>query len=135
MPKKVCAAAGCRGITTKRFCLKCQAIADKQNKEQAKKRAKRSASQCDSKYQAFYKTPEWKSLRDRKFKQDSLCQDCKDNGFMREGHDVDHVIEIKDDWSRRLDITNLRTLCRACHVTKTIRVRKERQSTPTLSRW
>ncbi|WP_423170688.1 HNH endonuclease, partial [Vibrio diabolicus] len=26
----------------------------------------------------------------------------------------------------RLDITNLRTLCRSCHVTKTIRTRKRR---------
>ncbi len=135
MPKKVCASAGCRNITTKRFCFKCQITADKRNKEQAKNRSKQSAKRYDSKYQAFYKSPEWKSLRERKYKQDPLCEDCKNNGFIRQGYDVDHVIEIKDDWSRRLDITNLRTLCRSCHVTKTIKVRKGRESTPTVSRW
>ncbi|KAB0285456.1 HNH endonuclease [Vibrio fortis] len=127
MARKVCASAGCRNITTKRFCSQCQIKVDIRDKESAKKRAKKSAKRYDPKYQAFYKSPEWKALRERKIKQEPLCETCKDNGFIREGQDVDHVIEIKDDFSLRLDITNLRTLCRSCHVHKTVKVRKARE--------
>ncbi|HCG9221686.1 TPA: HNH endonuclease [Vibrio parahaemolyticus] len=135
--RKVCASAGCRNITTKRHCTSCQAVIDKRSKEYAKKRARKSSARYEDKYKSFYGSPEWRSLRDKKLRKDPLCEDCKDNGFIREGKDVDHVIEIKDDWSLRLDITNLRTLCRSCHMRKTARERTNRrnESVGRMNRW
>jgi len=49
------------------------------------------------------------------------------NGFLRSGQDIDHIVEIKDDYSLRLEMTNLQTLCRSCHAQKTHRERLERQ--------
>lgn len=125
---KICASAGCRKTTRKRFCASCQQKADEISKRSAKKRARSSTSRGGDKYKAFYGSPAWKALRERKLKQDPLCEVCKANGFIREGKDIDHVVEIKDDFSLRLDITNLRTNCRSCHMAKTARARKERES-------
>ncbi|EKZ9011104.1 MULTISPECIES: HNH endonuclease signature motif containing protein [Vibrio harveyi group] len=124
--RKVCASAGCKNVTSSRYCPRCQQQAETTRKENAKKRAKRSAQRYEDKYTSFYKSRKWKELREYKLKKDPLCEECKANGFVRAGHDIDHIVEIKDDFSRRLDITNLRTLCRSCHVTKTIRTRKRR---------
>ncbi|MBD6961599.1 HNH endonuclease signature motif containing protein [Vibrio parahaemolyticus] len=124
--RKVCASAGCKNVTSSRYCSKCQRKADERSREHAKKRARTSARRYEDKYKSFYGSQAWRDLRLLKLKRDPLCEDCKANGFLREGYDVDHVVEIKDDFSRRLDITNLRTLCRSCHVTKTIHARKQR---------
>jgi 5-methylcytosine-specific restriction protein A len=126
MPKKVCASVGCRSITTKRYCPSCERAVELKAKEHAKTRARKSKVNMTDKNKTFYGSKEWRNLRDKKLRKDPLCEDCKDNGFLREGKDVDHVVEIKDDYSRRLDITNLRTLCRSCHMHKTHKVRRDR---------
>ncbi|PAE58568.1 HNH endonuclease, partial [Bacillus licheniformis] len=28
---------------------------------------------------------------------------------------VHHIVEVKQDWSKRLDLSNLESLCNACH--------------------
>jgi 5-methylcytosine-specific restriction endonuclease McrA len=38
---------------------------------------------------------------------------------MRKGDVVDHIIELRDDFSKRLDVNNLQTLCYSCHNKKT----------------
>ncbi|MEC2504384.1 HNH endonuclease, partial [Bacillus cereus] len=35
------------------------------------------------------------------------------------GDVVDHIIPIRVDWSKRLEPSNLQTLCHACHNKKT----------------
>lgn len=117
--KKVCAQAGCRVITTKRNCLSCQTKYELRAKGFAKKRARKSKKFMPVGSRAFYGTSEWKTLRLRKLQKDPLCQMCLNNGFLKDGHDIDHIVEISDDYSRRLDITNLQSLCRSCHMHKT----------------
>jgi 5-methylcytosine-specific restriction protein A len=116
---KICAQAGCRTITTKRNCIKCQSKFDLKSKEFAKKRARKSTVNMGHSNRQFYGSTEWKALRTRKIKKDPLCQVCLPKGFLSEGKDIDHIIEIKDNYSLRLDITNLQTLCRSCHMYKT----------------
>ena len=41
---------------------------------------------------------------------------------------VDHVIELTDDWSKRLDPDNLQSLCHVCHNSKTRHERKKRRT-------
>jgi 5-methylcytosine-specific restriction endonuclease McrA len=116
---KVCAQAGCRTITTKRNCTTCQQKSDLKSKEYAKKRARKSTRSLHKSNRAFYGSSDWKALRIRKLKKDPLCQMCLPKGFLKDGMDIDHIVEIKDDYSRRLDISNLQTLCRSCHMYKT----------------
>jgi 5-methylcytosine-specific restriction protein A len=70
-------------------------------------------------HKAFYGSVNWKALRLRKLKKDPLCQICLANGFYKEGLDIDHIVEVTDDYSLRLELSNLQTLCRSCHMKKT----------------
>ena len=124
---KVCAQAGCRNITKTRNCPKCQAAFDMKSKEYAKKRARKSKVNMSNTHKAFYGSAAWRNLRNAKLKKDPLCQVCLPKGYLNEGKDIDHIVEVKDDYSRRLDITNLQTLCRSCHMFKTHSERKQRE--------
>ena len=67
-------------------------------------------------YQQFYNSSEWKTLRNYKFGQaDGLCENCKKNGIVRAAREIHHVIPIDEDWSKRLDYENLIALCPDCH--------------------
>ncbi|GKT04455.1 HNH endonuclease [Furfurilactobacillus entadae] len=44
-----------------------------------------------------------------------LCQSCLRRGVVREGRVVDHIVALRDDWSKRLELANLQTLCDECH--------------------
>ena len=44
-----------------------------------------------------------------------LCVQCRSNDIIKIGDVVDHIIPIRMDWSKRLEPTNLQTLCHACH--------------------
>jgi 5-methylcytosine-specific restriction enzyme A len=63
----------------------------------------------------------WTLLRQRKVRQDPLCEDCLLEGRTTPAAEVDHVIPIAKDPSLRLEISNLRSLCKSHHVRKTRR--------------
>jgi len=68
--------------------------------------------------QEFYNTTAWKKLRTRYAKQNPLCVRCKEQGRVTPVQIVDHIIEIKDGGAS-LDESNLQSMCRACHNSKT----------------
>jgi 5-methylcytosine-specific restriction enzyme A len=73
-------------------------------------------------YQRGYDSA-WERVRLRALKRDQyLCQDClkNDDRYVPAEH-VDHVKRFtgKSD-PRRLDLNNLRSLCRPCHSRKTV---------------
>ena len=81
---------------------------------------------------AFYSSKEWKKLRAIARERDNNeCQGCREEGRVftaadattRKKLEVDHVIEIKDDPSLCLTLSNLRTLCLDCHNKKHMRYR------------
>lgn len=80
----------------------------------------------DPKYTRFYNSKEWRILS-RKIMQDQgyKCAWC---GAISEG--VDHIQEIKtpEGWERRLDPTNLRPLCHACHDKRHDRFKKRSET-------
>ena len=78
---------------------------------------------------AFYHSTAWKRARETALRQQKyLCQDCIEyEGIYNLADVVDHVIELKDDWSKRLEIDNLRALCHAHHNTKTAEEVKKRR--------
>ena len=69
----------------------------------------------------FYRTKQWTNgLRPAVLERDNyLCQYCKANGRMTPGKIVDHIIPYEFDPSKRDDLSNLATICAACHTGKT----------------
>ncbi|MBN4933742.1 HNH endonuclease [Staphylococcus sp. EG-SA-6] len=76
----------------------------------------------DSKYMEFYHSKEWRNKRKQVLLRDKyLCQSCLRKGYVnpvKKGQRfyVHHIIELKDDWKKRLDINNLETVCAECHL-------------------
>lgn len=65
---------------------------------------------------SFYKGRQWQGARAARYNKDNgLCVRCKVRGHLVRADVVHHIIEVKDDWSRRLDIDNLESLCHSCH--------------------
>ena len=87
---------------------------------------KRINSQHEGKYQHFYRSSAWKKLSHRWLMMHPLCATWEARGIYRKGDLVDHIVELRDDWSKRLDPNNLQTLCYACHNRKTWREKQKR---------
>lgn len=100
-----------------KFCSKCGRIIPY---------PKRMCEQCESKYtvrnsgrhdprsQRFYNSKLWKDLSAYKLKKANyICEEC--GGIAT---DVHHIVPILEDWSKRLDYSNLQALCDRCHKQK-----------------
>jgi 5-methylcytosine-specific restriction protein A len=59
----------------------------------------------------------WRKLRLLKLYQDPLCEDCLEQGTVKQATDVDH----KDGDVTNMAMENLRSLCHECHSAKTAR--------------
>lgn len=70
----------------------------------------------DQRSKAFYNSPEWQRVREYVLERDHyLCVMCRDEQRITPANTVDHIVPIRDDWSRRLDPDNCRSLCPSCH--------------------
>lgn len=59
---------------------------------------------------------DWRRVRKLALERDHhLCQDCLAAGRLTPAAEVHHEVPIELDRSRRLDLTNLRCLCKPCH--------------------
>lgn len=111
MPKKapaLCNYMGCPETTTTSYCDNHRTI---QHTEYRMNRT-------DDREQAFYKSRAWIRTRDHKRAMNPLCEHCMRADRYVPVDDIDHITPIKVDWTRRLDLSNLQSLCRACHNTK-----------------
>lgn len=59
---------------------------------------------------------QWEKVRRMHLRGNPVCVACG-----APGEHVDHIVPMQQDPSRRLDMTNLQTLCRPCHSRKTAR--------------
>ncbi|MEY9979035.1 HNH endonuclease [Lysinibacillus sp. RC79] len=73
----------------------------------------------DGQYRRFYKSKSWQNLSFRYRLSHPICEECIQLGLAVKADVTDHIVEIKDDWTRRLDETNLRSLCHHHHAIKT----------------
>jgi 5-methylcytosine-specific restriction protein A len=65
----------------------------------------------------------WEKLRNRHIQAEPLCRLCTAAGKTVPAEIVDHITPIVIDASRRLDRTNLRSLCRSHHAQVTANFR------------
>lgn len=68
--------------------------------------------------QRFYRSKEWRNLRDYVLTEEPFCYKCKENGKLKPSSVVDHIIDIQDAPHLRLERTNLKGMCTHCHNTK-----------------
>ncbi|WP_054948968.1 HNH endonuclease [Numidum massiliense] len=112
-PKKPCAAPGCPNLTDGQYC-----------EQHAHKSAERDRyydrHHRDKQARTFYRSPEWKLVRQRALNRDSgLCQHCLRRKRITMADMVDHIVPIRKAWHLRLDTRNLQSLCNSCHNKKT----------------
>ncbi|PEN96603.1 HNH endonuclease [Bacillus cereus] len=112
-PMKPCASPMCAALTRGKYCSKHQdKVQDSARHYDKYIRNKSSRS--------FYNSRLWKDMRELMYRRDhGLCVQCRSKGIIKIGDVVDHIIPIRVDWSKRLESTNLQTLCHACHNKKT----------------
>lgn len=63
----------------------------------------------------------WWKVRRAFLSQHPLCEDCQAAGRVRTADQVHHVKKVADRPDLRLDPSNLMSLCRSCHATRTAR--------------
>jgi 5-methylcytosine-specific restriction enzyme A len=124
-PFKPCNKIGCNNLTRDRYCV--VHIDEQQKKERQYDREVRNQEHVK-----FYNSKEWKSVRLQALMRDNyLCVKCRANGkltsVMNKKGVVDHIVELQDNWGLRITLSNLQTLCHACHNVKTEEERKKRR--------
>ena len=74
----------------------------------------------------FYGTSQWKKVREQYINQHPLCEHCEKRGYVVEGKEVDHIVEIEDGGDKT-NPDNLQTLCIRCHRKKTADEKRRRE--------
>jgi 5-methylcytosine-specific restriction protein A len=64
---------------------------------------------------------EWRALRKAFIQSNPLCADCLSMGKIVGASEVHHVVAVRKAPERRLDPSNLCSLCTTCHSRRTLR--------------
>lgn len=110
---KPCSKGGCNALTRERYCGDHLVVEEAQARESNKQYDSKKRDKCS---QEFYRSKAWKELRNLAFNRDKgLCQSCLKQEHYRTADVVHHIIEIKSDWEKRLELNNLESICHKCH--------------------
>lgn len=63
----------------------------------------------------------WEKVRKMYLVEHPLCEDCLERGIYTPAKEVHHIEKVKDRPGKRLDMSNLRALCKVCHNRRTAR--------------
>jgi 5-methylcytosine-specific restriction protein A len=106
-PQRPCKRPGCPALVDKGYC--------EAHAESAKSYDKYRGTAGSRGYDS-----DWKRVRIEALKRDRyLCLHCLAKGIVTPAKDVDHILTVKTHPWLRLVLSNLQSLCRACHVKKT----------------
>lgn len=126
MIRGVCAAAGCKNIAVNKS--RCELHQHKIQPKTAQ--ATRSSTTVND---HIYQSTKWRKLRDRKFKQNPICEHCIKYNKITPTDVIDHIIEINDNPELAYVYSNLQALCHKCHNTKTAEEASNRNKPKTLT--
>ncbi|MFC6644151.1 HNH endonuclease [Granulicella cerasi] len=112
-PNKPCRYPNCSALVASGYC-------EAHAKPVAQARERWRGTPASRGYDADWKTIRIEALRRDKF----LCVHCLALNKITPAQDVDHIIPISVDITKRLDLTNLQSLCRSCHRAKTAHEQK-----------
>jgi 5-methylcytosine-specific restriction protein A len=71
-----------------------------------------------------YQSGLWKAIRSTQLKSIPYCEECKRNGIMTKATVCDHIKPVKDAPHLATDPTNLQSLCKRCHDSKSSKERR-----------
>lgn len=64
----------------------------------------------------FYNSRAWRRVSSYKLKRSPLCEVClMTTGRIVVATTVHHIVEVKENWDRRFDLTNCQSICHRCH--------------------
>lgn len=90
---------------------------DKRNEEYTE--YNRTRWKYDREVKRFYNSSIWKRTSQQVLLEANyVCAMCGNDATM-----TDHIVSVKQDWSRRLDKSNLQASCKACNDRKAIQER------------
>lgn len=93
------------------YCSKCKELFEEKQKENRAMSNRKYNQSRNKEHVRFYKSTEWNLLKNKKL-QDTLykCERCE--AIATEVH---HIVELSEDWEKRLDYDNLKSVCLECH--------------------
>tara|TARA_Y100001938_G_scaffold95994_1_gene131405 strand:+ start:594 stop:926 length:333 start_codon:yes stop_codon:yes gene_type:complete len=71
----------------------------------------------------FYKSTPWRNIRLIVLKRQPLCVSCQKKGEIKTANVVDHILPIRLG-GKKLELTNLQSLCVSCHNSKSSKEKK-----------
>lgn len=117
-PLRPCNQYGCPNLTKERYCDTHKYIEQQKESERQKNYDKNIRHKRDKKYADFYRSTAWLTTRDYIL---SLYNGIDLYAYyvdkeLKHANTVHHIIELKDNWNRRLDITNLFPMSNDTHI-------------------
>lgn len=129
-PMKECNTAHCRTLIPydQRYCTQHKHRAGRGDSD---RRYDKYRNEKDKKFRRVYHSSRWRKLRLQVLlRDDYVCQECRRNSLYTLADVVDHIIELRDDMGRAYDLSNLESLCHACHNSKTKDEKQKRFEVP-----
>jgi len=109
-PPHQCIYPGCGELTRGRYCARHQrSVATTASAEYEATRESAAKRGYDAK---------WRRLREIVLERDPLCRECKRQGRIEMATDVDHIKALASGGTNAM--SNLQSLCHACHSRKTV---------------
>lgn len=97
-------------------CTHCLKVHDKYIKCESQKKHEKLKSDIEIKCDRFYQSREWRKVRREVLKEcNYMCEMCNQLHTVRLADAVHHIVKIREDWSKRLDIDNLLCVCDEHH--------------------
>lgn len=116
--KKPCMKSGCSKLvqSPNKYCEEHKIIDDTSKQNRNKYYDKTIRNGRDKQYTVFYKSTEWDKARLQALVRDKyLCQHCLKEKRLTLADMVHHKISIKENFAKRLELSNLVSLCNVCH--------------------
>lgn len=106
-----------------RYCDKCKPIVEKQVEEIKQKGNTRYNKQRDKKYTQFYNSKAWRVLSKNYLNKHYLCEECQKEAEQKKEYNIQlaeevhhkEPIQTQTGWLKRLDESNLISLCHLHH--------------------
>lgn len=104
---KLCRRCGAMVKYPEKYCERCKGVAAGEQREQVRRYDRKRNPQ----HRQFYNSKAWKTLSTRKMQDAGYrCEQCGELAT-----EVHHLETLDENWGRRMDYSNLKSLCHRCH--------------------